>query len=99
MEDRENAEPQIPPLLNGDENASPTGLLRTVNDTLEQAHGPVGTAVLCMSVWIQATSYSFSRMLLGEKWGKMTKKALWEVHYNMQLLWSGLNYMNAIVIQ
>ena len=35
--------PCLPPLQNGVENASPTGLLRTLSDAQEQAHGPVAT--------------------------------------------------------
>lgn len=77
------SEPQLLLPQNRDENASPTGSLRTVSDTQEQAHGPVLVAGLSMPVGIQATSYSFSPLLLGARQGKEKKKALWEVHYNV----------------
>lgn len=38
-----DSEPLIPPLYDGDENASPTGSLRTVRGAQEQARGPVAT--------------------------------------------------------
>lgn len=38
---RDDSEPKLPPLYNGDENASPTGSLSIVSDAQEQAHGPV----------------------------------------------------------
>lgn len=38
----ENSDPHLPPMSNGDENTSPTGSLRTLSDTHEQAPWPYG---------------------------------------------------------